>query len=48
VAAVEHSEKVTADRPQTVSSGNGGPEWVTRWGGVIEGLAEGIQVVALN
>jgi len=35
VAAAEHSEKTASspavDLPQTVSSGNGGPDWAT-WG----------------
>ena len=46
VAAAEHSEDPPVDRPQTVSSGNGEHDWATS-GGEIEGLAEGIQVVAL-
>ena len=42
VAAAEHSEEEgTADRPQTVSSGNGGHDWAAAAGG--EGLYEGMQ-----
>ena len=55
VAPAERSEKTTAspavDRPQTVSSGNGGHSWATKgtWdAGAIEGIAEGIQVDMLN
>ena len=52
VAPAEHSEEGgTADRPQTVSSGNGRRDWATQeiFGqrGEIEGLAEGIQAIDL-
>ena len=45
MAAAEHSE--TVDRPQTVSSGNVENDWATQLRGEIEGLAEGIQAVAM-
>ena len=42
VAAAQHTEdESTADRPQTVSSGNGGHDWAAAAGG--EGLYEGMQ-----
>ena len=45
VAAAEHSEEVNCE--QTVSSGNVGHDWATQGGSEIEGLAEGIQAVAV-
>jgi len=47
VAAAQHTEdESTADRPQTVSTGNSERGWATEQGGEIEGLADGIQVNA--